>query len=410
MKILLVLLIIASVHARVGQRSLQQACDPDTHEQALFTLVADDEASYENGWSLVCDNIPVWNRPVGTLDVRDGDFVSDTACLPVDATCELTLYDQGGNGLRAQGWYYLKLGARTVAVSSQEAGSAFAKRTYCFGPECPEEPLENDESGEEGVITDDGLGGVMDVSSSLGGAPLECIYGLQEMALFTFVTDDFPEENGWSLVCGGKTVFERPVGSIVEEAGTFVTDKACVAKDQTCELTVYDADGDGLVGDNGGYYLKYGATTIAVSSLEQEPAFSERVYCFGPECTQPPVEDGTDDNVEITDDGLDGVLDYGQDTWGYYDDYYYDNVNPSAPEEPNTIGATLDEEIDILNEGNFPGNDFTPEAPQVEENRTAADNQRPNTKAIVIPILAGVSAVVLLISLIVRRRRNQDKA
>jgi len=191
------------------------------------------------------------------------------------------LVDTSGDGLVGDyGYYFLTYGATTIAASSEEETSEFSERRYCFGVGCDEPPLEvddfiEDEDGEEEGCTSE-----------------------EEEAAFTIVLDAHADETGWKLLCDDAIVWNAPVGSLSDPEGSFITQTACVAKASTCEFTLIDTAGDGLVGDNGWYVLTYSATTIAVSSEEESTDFTERSYCFGVECNEPPLEVDDEDDEQ----------------------------------------------------------------------------------------------------------------
>eukprot|EP00980_Cylindrotheca_fusiformis_P000776 scaffold184_cov125-Cylindrotheca_fusiformis.AAC.11 len=121
----------------------------------------------------------------------------------------------------------------------------------------------------------------------------DCSSGTKLVEFFIQLDQDSSQETGWTLQCEEETVWNVPVGYL-EETKTVRTDNqmmvsACVDAAKTCDFTIQDSVGDGLVEGEGFFYLRYGATTVASYSLSKGP-FSELSYCFGPDCEQPPLE------------------------------------------------------------------------------------------------------------------------
>ena len=115
----------------------------------------------------------------------------------------------------------------------------------------------------------------------------DCAADEEEVVFTLFLDEDSGREQGWTMQCDGEVVWQVPVGILQETAPqrfrknkNFVRDTACVKTTATCDFTIEDSYGDGLL-HPGNYFLKYGANTIAV--YDHAP-FSEKSYCFGPLC------------------------------------------------------------------------------------------------------------------------------
>lgn len=99
---------------------------------------------------------------------------------------------------------------------------------------------------------------------------------------------------GWTLTCDDEIVWIVQPGTFhVDATSDFATYTKCLPLDvNLCELAMRNYNG----GEWPWYSLFWGATTVAVSSNEEEPehgdiAFSmERKYCFGAGCTAVPLE------------------------------------------------------------------------------------------------------------------------
>jgi len=130
----------------------------------------------------------------------------------------------------------------------------------------------------------------------------------EEQAVFDLYLDSTPDETGWKLVCdddNGNAVWDSPVGSLsLDLANSWVSETACISKESTCTMTIYDGAGDGFAED-GWYALRYGATTVAVYNYqgENEP-FSEDTFCFGPECEELPLERAEDQEQQAWEDDI----------------------------------------------------------------------------------------------------------
>jgi hypothetical protein len=135
----------------------------------------------------------------------------------------------------------------------------------------------------------------------------DCDAGEEKLEFTLYLDEDSLTENGWSLACQNMgTVWTMPIGSLQSTDPTAdgyvrldvdapsVTEQVCISADVTCDFTLEDAYGDGLLYP-GYFYLMYGGETIAVSEPEEE--FFEKSYCLGPNCVQEPQ-----DTTEACDD------------------------------------------------------------------------------------------------------------
>jgi len=122
----------------------------------------------------------------------------------------------------------------------------------------------------------------------------DCNRGQKLVEFFIQLDQDSNHETGWMLQCNEKEVWNIPVGILEETKGNRdgidqIRQSACVDDTETCEFIIHDSYGDGLVEGNGYFYLTYGAATVATYDMAQGE-FSELMYCFGPNCSQDPIE------------------------------------------------------------------------------------------------------------------------
>ena len=264
----------------------------DGFELAVLDFYTDANAQ-QNGWSLVCDNgEKVWDIQVGSLTHAEGSWLTDSSCISTTSTCSFTFEDEAEDGLTGEGFVAFRYGATTLAVAEYGASMVFSDLTACFGPACDEIPLEVADEQEEAQTTqeeDDTQGN--DQQDGTGqDTGVSCSDEEEEVA-FDIVLDENPLDNGWSLACdNGDILWDVAPGSIADSTGEWVTESACVAKTLTCSFLLTDASGDGLT-VNGFYALRYGATTVAASEYGEAIVFAEEVFCFGPDCKQPALEE-----------------------------------------------------------------------------------------------------------------------
>ena len=269
--IALLLFLLASVCAYNSHN--EQDC-ASGKKQAVFDILLDPDPQ-ETGWSLACDHddgqMIIWQVPEGTFTNADqGEWITESSCIDDTATCLFTITDGGRDGLIGDGFYTFRLESTTVGVSDYGAGVPFTKESYCLGPGCDMLPLEQAEDAnpyhqEEKCGT------------------------LQERAVLEIQLDSKAHESGWLLVCNGETIWNIPTGLLNDYEGTWIQESSCIDKNVTCNFTIFDAGGDGLI-DDGFYSLSFGATTVAVSKYGIKEAFTDRSFCFGQDCAEPPLE------------------------------------------------------------------------------------------------------------------------
>jgi hypothetical protein len=122
----------------------------------------------------------------------------------------------------------------------------------------------------------------------------DCAADTQLVEFFIQLDQDSNQETGWTLQCDHEEIWNVPIGYL-EETKNFRENNqmlvsTCVDATKTCDFTIQDSYGDGLVEGDGYFYLRYGATTVASYDMSQG-MFAELSYCFGPDCNQAPLED-----------------------------------------------------------------------------------------------------------------------
>jgi hypothetical protein len=122
----------------------------------------------------------------------------------------------------------------------------------------------------------------------------DCAADTQLVEFFIQLDQDSNQETGWTLQCGHEEIWNVPIGYL-EETQNFRENNqmllsTCIDVTKTCDFTIQDSYGDGLVEGDGSFYLRYGATTVASYNMSQG-MFTELSYCFGPNCNQAPLED-----------------------------------------------------------------------------------------------------------------------
>ena len=125
---------------------------------------------------------------------------------------------------------------------------------------------------------------------------LDCKTGEAKLDFMLYLDEDSLTENGWSLTCESVgTIWTVPIGTLQSSDPTaagyvhldmdvpYVNQQVCLSDTDTCDFTLVDSHGDGLLFP-GYFYLFLGSTTIALSEPEEE--FLEKSYCLGTKCTQ----------------------------------------------------------------------------------------------------------------------------
>ena len=240
----------------------------DGQEELKFEFYTDSRPQ-DNGWKLICDDAPdvlVWDVEPGDL-TNSKEFLLEAVCVANTTTCVLNLTDTTGDGLDAIGWYSFTLGATTVAVHKFGTPESFEEHSFCVGPNCDMEPIENGDDDE----TD---------------KEQETFCGDDEYDLsWTILLNNDPEVTSWQLDCDGSLIWNVPAGSYSAiSARSRVSQSACISKSiGYCRLTL-----DGGVGQGSSpgdwYELKLGAHTLAVFNADEPIEITEHVFCFGPQC------------------------------------------------------------------------------------------------------------------------------
>lgn len=253
----------------------------DGSDTAVLEFFADAN-SQQNGWTMVCDGETVWDVPVGSLTQGAGSWISESSCVSKESLCYFTFLDANDDVLAGDGFIALRYGATTIAVAKRGDDAAFAKLTSCFGPGCVDKPLEDTQEEDDDTMTEGFDEPKFDEKNK------KCKQDEEEV-IFEMLLDDSPKEYGWSLTCEGKIMFERMPGSIGNAPGSWITDTTCVPSTMTCTFVITDIEGDGI-GTEGFYTLHHGATTLAASDFGSVIPFTSSIFCFGPDCSELPLE------------------------------------------------------------------------------------------------------------------------
>jgi len=296
----------------------------DGSELAVLDFFTDSNSD-QNGWSLICEgNEFVWDVPVGTFKKKSGSRFTESSCIPKTESCSLTFVDSGGDGLTGEGFLTFRYGVTTLALVNYGETVSFSKLLACFGPSCNQTTLEvvgaNDnhaapktkgvddnqeapgeieakENRESPVVSD-----VDDEKMKNDG--IFCLDNEKNVAL-DILLDENPKETGWSLVCDGELYWAVATGMSLGKGGNWINQNICVPKIKTCTFILTDTTGDGL-SPKGYYALRHGATTVAASKYGSATPFSQKVFCFGPDCVQLSLEqiqhetDASNMNTETT--------------------------------------------------------------------------------------------------------------
>ena len=304
----------------------------------LFT----DSNSEQNGWSLICDGDElVWDIQIGTLRQDEGSWLTESSCIPKTKSCSFTFVDAGEDGLTGEGFLTFRYGATTLAVAEYGKGIPFSMLSACFGPMCNETPLEvaDAEDAEDGLVEapaeemqdDDGI---------------FCLDDEKHVA-FDILLDENPLETGWSLVCDDDQVFWNvAAGTIADKAGSWITENICVPNSQTCSFILTDTTGDGL-SSKGYYALRHGATTVAVSGYGSATPFSEKSFCFGPDCTQLPLEQIQDEPNASNESTITDANDSGNAETSESENVKEDDKDHDVANEEHDVSDSLDVELEI---------------------------------------------------------------
>jgi hypothetical protein len=240
----------------------------------------------------------------------------------------------------------------------------------------------------------------------------------QEIATLELQLDNNSHETGWSLICDGVTIWNVPIGSLVNQPpGTWMHEHSCLDSNvNVCNFTIADRGQDGFTGEYGFFSLIYGATTVAASRYGETAPFGEQTYCFGTGCNKPPIENDEDET------SLEWV-----------------STVVTKPSPNNTEGDTSEENDGEKNEtgdwvatvtikendedgnGDYTGANST-EADTNDNNigkdgnvaieqdiRNSKSNNSPSTIVIIVCIL-GAIAMVTVLWVLYKRSHRKDKA
>eukprot|EP00977_Amphora_coffeiformis_P000229 scaffold75_cov165-Amphora_coffeaeformis.AAC.5 len=284
----------------------------DGSELAVLDFFTDSH-SEQNGWSLVCDGNELrWDIKVGTLKKDTGSRLTESSCIPKTTSCSFTFLDAGGDGLAGEGFLTFRYGATTHAIVNYGESISFSEISACFGPRCNGIPLAVADAGDK-----QGTPEKTDVKENqeAPGKSGEDDHQFENDGIFCrddeknaaldILLDENPLEIGWSLVCDSEVHWTVAAGTIDNKGGSWISENTCVPNSQTCTFILTDTTGDGL-SSKGYYALRHGATTVTASAYGSATPFSEKVSCFGPNCTQPPLEqiqdesDASNMNTETT--------------------------------------------------------------------------------------------------------------
>jgi hypothetical protein len=131
--------------------------------KAVFEILLDFN-SLETGWGLMCDGQTVWDIPTGSLNEPEGTRIIEISCINETATCEFIILDKGGDGLVGEGFFLL-----SHELSKWGMSAPFTEKSYCFGQECPERPLEQaEEDGEQQQEDQEGEPTEQDHNTTMG--------------------------------------------------------------------------------------------------------------------------------------------------------------------------------------------------------------------------------------------------
>ena len=284
MKLLYIFLVAAVTLAHSSTTSTVMAEECTTGEQKLeFMLFLDEDSLTENGWSLTCETVgTIWTIPIGSLQstaaayVRhdtDIPYVNQQVCLADTDTCDFTLQDAFGDGLLFPGYFYLSLGAKTIALSDPE--EEFLEKSYCLGPKCAAPEPE-----------------------TVAAEECDSLYLLAK-------ADANPEQNTISIQCDGEILFQH---SFTEPEETIELDQ-CIptSSSKCCTLSVTDSAGDGLNILDGAQIFAEWANNIVLEYDDAQNAFEfESVkYEFGLSCPDQVDGEATQEPTEVQDSTTD---------------------------------------------------------------------------------------------------------
>lgn len=224
-----------------------------------FFIQLDQDSNQETGWSLQCDHEEIWSVPLGYLEETESLRVDNqmllSTCVDKSMTCDFTIQDSYGDGLvEGNGSFYLRYGATTV-VSYDMSQGEFSELSYCFGPGCKQDPLEDSD---------------------------EC-----SMVYLAIGLDAHPEDLSYQVECNDEVVLQG-LGGEAKPAFDMIEENACMPLNSCCKFTVTDSRGDGLTavsgGDFGWIYLEYGLEKVFGYSGDDDGPFTTKTADFGYGC------------------------------------------------------------------------------------------------------------------------------
>lgn len=124
----------------------------NNEEIAALEIQLDHNAD-ETGYTLVCDDLTIWDVPIGALAAQpSGAWKIERTCIRNDVSiCNFTISDEGQDGITGgeNGFLSLSFGATTVAYLEYGKVAPFTDYSFCFGSGCDTQMVENKEDDEE---------------------------------------------------------------------------------------------------------------------------------------------------------------------------------------------------------------------------------------------------------------------
>jgi hypothetical protein len=137
-------LVVALLNALNSYGQSNNACS-NNEEIAILEIQFDQNAD-ETGYNLVCDDVTIWDVPIGALkDQPAGAWKIERSCIRSDITlCNFTIFDEGRDGITGSenGFFSLSYGATTVAYLDYGKAAPFAENSFCFGIGCDSPAIE----------------------------------------------------------------------------------------------------------------------------------------------------------------------------------------------------------------------------------------------------------------------------
>ena len=127
--------------------------DCSKNEEIAALEIQLDHNADETGYTLVCDDLTIWDVPIGSLaDQPSGAWKIERTCIRNDVSiCNFTISDDGQDGITGgeNGFLSLSFGATTVAYLEYGKVTPFNVDSYCFGTGCDSQMIENKEDDDE---------------------------------------------------------------------------------------------------------------------------------------------------------------------------------------------------------------------------------------------------------------------